>query len=61
MKVERRTVLPVLAGAGLAQAQDHVHTPEPPQRKAPVYFAETQYNLLAELCDRIVPGARERE
>lgn len=59
MKVERRTVLQVLAGAGLAQGQEHVHQAAPEPRKAPIYFAEGPYKLLADLCERIVPGARE--
>jgi gluconate 2-dehydrogenase gamma chain len=59
VKVERRTVLQALAGAGLAQGQEHVHAPAPASRKAPVYFADTAYKLMADLCERIVPGARD--
>jgi gluconate 2-dehydrogenase gamma chain len=59
MNVQRRTVLQVLAGAGFAQGQEHTHTPEATPRTTPVYFAEAPYKLLTELCERIVPGARE--
>ena len=59
MKLERRTVLQALAGAGLAQGQEHVHAPTAASRKAPVYFGDAAYKLVADLCERIVPGARE--
>ena len=59
MSVERRTVLQILAGAGMAQAQDHVHTADALPRKAPAWFGEGAYMLLGELCERIVPGAHQ--
>jgi hypothetical protein len=59
VKVERRTVLQLLAGAPLARGQEHVHAPDPAPRRAPTYFRQAAYQLLSELCERIVPGARE--
>lgn len=52
-------MLQALAGAGLAQAQEHVHAPEPAAHKGPAVFGAGPYRLLSELCERIVPGARE--